>query len=149
MKTYKGKIIELKDNQVFVFGSNPLGINGNPSNGTGRAALIAHNIAGVKQGERMDNRLSDSGKAWGLTTVTAPGRKRSVSLVDIENNIKKLFIYAKCNPDKEFLIAYRGRESYNLNGYTNFELAVCFSSFMIPDNIIFEEEFSTLLQELI
>lgn len=61
--TYIGLIKELKENEIFVFGSNPLGINGNPSKGTGGAALVAYNIASVKQGERMDNKLSESGKA--------------------------------------------------------------------------------------
>ena len=100
MKTYEGKITSLKSNQVFVFGSNPLGVNGNPSKGTGGAALVAHNIAGVKQGEKMDNKLSDSGKAWGITTVSAPGQKRSKSPEEIKEGIRKLYNHAEQNPDK-------------------------------------------------
>jgi hypothetical protein len=50
-------------------------------------------------------------------------------------------------PEKEFLIAYTGKNNYNLNGYTNQELADMFSFFDIPKNVIFEEEFSTLLNK--
>ena len=146
-KTYTGKVTQLEDNQVFVFGSNPLGVNGNPSKGTGGAALVAHNIAGVKQGEKMDNKLSDSGKAWGITTVSAPGAKRSKTPEEIKAGIKKLYDYALQNPDKEFLVAYQGTEGRNLNGYSNQELADMFSAFPIPNNIVFEQEFSTLLSK--
>ena len=38
-----------------------------------------------------------------------------------------------------------GNRRKNLNGYTNQELADMFSSFSIPSNVIFEKEFSTLL----
>lgn len=144
-EVYEGRITALKENEVFVFGSNPLGINGNPSKGTGGAALVAHNIAGVKQGEKMDNKLSDSGKAWGITTVAAPGAKRSKTSTQIQEGIKQLYDYAVANPDKRFLIAYQGKTGHNLNGYSNQELANMFSAFVIPENIIFEKEFSTLI----
>ena len=109
--------------------------------------MVAHNIAGVKQGEKMDNKLSDSGKAWGITTVTAPGQKRSKTPEQIKQGIKKLYDHANQNPDKRFLIAYQGKTGSNLNGYTNQELADMFSSLSIPSNIIFEKDFSTLLNQ--
>ena len=143
-KTYTGFITSLSENQVFVFGSNPVGINGNPSKGTGGAALVATNNSWVRQNEKMDNKLSDSGKAWGLTTVSYPGKKRSKSPDEIKEGIRKLYNYAEQNPNKEFLIAYTGTGT-NLNGYSNKELAEMFSSFNIPNNIIFEQQFSTLL----
>ena len=41
-----------------------------------------------------------------------------------------------------------GKNNYNLNGYTNQELADMFSYLdFIPKNVIFEEEFSTLLNK--
>ena len=143
-KTYSGKVTSLQPNQIFVFGSNPLGINGNPSKGTGGAALVAYNIAGVKQGEKMDNKLSDSGKAWGMTTVTSPGKKRSKTPQEITEGIKKLYEYAKQNPTKEFLISdYSGT---NLNGYTGQEMADMFvNAGTIPSNIVFNENFDKLI----
>lgn len=145
MKIYEGKIESLSDNQIFVFGSNPLGYNGNPSKGTGGAALVAYYIAGVKQGEKIDNRLSDSGKAWGITTVTHPGGKRTKTPLQIIEGIKKLYDYAIEHPEKDFLIAYQGIEGKNLNGYSNQELAKMFSYVPIPKNICFEKNFATLL----
>lgn len=145
MRTYKDKINSLSENQVFVMGSNPIGVNGNLKTGKGGAALFALKNGWVKQGEKMDNCFSSSGKAWGIVTVTGPGKKRSKTPQEIIQNISKLYNIAILKPDKEFLIAYTGKENYNLNGYTNQELADMFSSLEIPDNIIFEEEFSTLL----
>ena len=139
MKTYKGKINKLESNQIFVFGSNPIGRQG------AGAALFAFKMGWCSSNEKMNNCLSKSGKAWGLVTVTRPGKKKSKTSDEIKSNILKLYEFAIKNPDKEFLIAYTGIENYNLNGYSNKELAQMFSWFEIPDNIIFEEEFSELL----
>jgi hypothetical protein len=143
--TYSGQITSLNENQVFVFGSNPLGINGNPDKGTGGAALAALRNGWVQQGEIMDNKLSSSGKAWGLTTVTKPGAKRSMTLDQIKQGIEKLYKLAYANPHKEFLVAYMGKTGTNLNGYSNQELADTFSEFVIPPNIVFEKDFNTLI----
>jgi hypothetical protein len=145
MKTYKFKILKLEDNQVFCFGSNSEGINGNPRTGKGGAALFSLNKGWVNQGEKMNNCLSKSGKAWGIVTVSYPGKKKSKTLDEIKANIKKLYDFATQNTDKEFLIAYTGKSNYNLNGYSNKQLAECFSANYPPSNIVFEEEFSTLL----
>lgn len=145
MKTYQGKIRNLEPNQVFCFGSNPLGINGSLRTGKGGAALFALKKGWVRQGERMNNCLSSCGKAWGIVTVTGPGKKKSKTPEQIQANILKLYRHAEANFGQEFLIAYTGINNYNLNGYSNKELAKMFSTFPIPDNIVFEEEFSTLL----
>lgn len=127
MKTYENKINNLNPNQIYCFGSNPVGINGSLRTGKGGAALFALKKGWVSQGEKMDNCLSKSGKAWGIVTG------------------KKLYDYANDNKNLEFLIAYTRISNYNLNGYTNKQLADMFSKFDIPDNIIFEKEFSTLI----
>ena len=145
MKTYENKINNLNPNQIYCFGSNPVGINGSLRTGKGGAALFALKKGWVSQGEKMDNCLSKSGKAWGIVTVTFPGKKKSKTLDEISLNIKKLYDYANDNKNLEFLIAYTRISNYNLNGYTNKQLADMFSKFDIPDNIIFEKEFSTLI----
>lgn len=145
MKTYSGKIDKLDDNQIFVFGSNPLGINGNPNKGTGGSALVATLNGWIDKNECMDNRLSDSGMAWGITTVSYPGRKRSKTPHQIKIGIIRLYNYAKLNLHKEFLISYNGN-GCNLNGYSNQEMADMFCSFDIPENIVFEEEFYKLFK---
>lgn len=148
MKIYKGKINKLEPNQVFVFGSNEYGINGNIYTGKGGSALHATINGWVEQGEIMNNCLSKSGKSWGIVTISYPGKKKSKTIEEISQNILKLYKYAINNPHKEFMIAYTGKSGYNLNGYSNKELAKCFSSYKIPNNICFEEDFSTLIDQL-
>ncbi len=94
--------------------------------------------------EKMDNKLSDSGKAWGMTTVTSPGKKRSKTPQEITEGIKKLYEYAKQNPTKEFLVSdYSGT---NLNGYTGKEMADMFvNAGTIPSNIVFNDNFDKLI----
>jgi hypothetical protein len=141
MKIYTGFITELKDNQVFVFGSNPVGVQG------GGAAFAAVKMKACEYDEIMDNCLSKCGKSWGLTTVKYPGGRKTITLSKITENIRKLYKYAKEHKDLEFLVAYTGRGT-NLNGYTNFEMANCFvNAGPIPNNFVFEKEFATLLEE--
>ena len=139
MKTYQYKINQLEPNQIFCFGSNPVGIQG------AGAALFAVKRGWCTPNEKMNNCLSKCGKAWGIVTVSYPGKKKSKTLDEIKLNIKKLYDFATQNTDKEFLIAYTGKSNYNLNGYSNKQLADCFSAYYPPQNIVFEEEFSTLL----
>lgn len=146
--TYKGLLNRknLPENGIFVFGSNPIGINGNPRTGRGGSALIAQIEFGVKHGEIMDNCLSKSGKAYGLVTVDAP--KKYISEARIKENIKKLYSYANQNVDKLFFIAYDGLnpDEISLNGKTRKNLANLFyQSGDIPKNIVFEENFYKLV----
>jgi hypothetical protein len=128
-------------NTVFVFGSNPIGVNGNVAKGTGGAALVAQIQFGVQQGEIMDNRLSQSGNAYGLTTVTGPGKKLSMSKESITNGIKKLYETAKQNPDKKFKVAYRNINEISLNGYNGLQMIDMFNAAgVIPQNVIFSKE---------
>jgi hypothetical protein len=92
VKTYTGILnrSNLPKNGIFVFGSNTVCINGNPSKGTGGAALVAHLEFGVGLHENMSNRLSDSGEAYGLVTVIAP--KKFISENNIKNNIKLFYL---------------------------------------------------------
>jgi len=142
-KYYVGAI-RPKDNVIFVFGSNPLGINGNPQRRTGGAALVANLQFGVEQGEKMDNCMSKSGKAYGMVTVTAPGRKRSLSREELLKNILKLYTVARENSDKLFCIAYKNWDEVSLNGYSGSELCGLFLEAAyasnLPENIVFSKE---------
>lgn len=142
IKFYTGDI-SFEPNTVFVFGSNPLGINGNPWKGTGGAALVAVQQFGVGQHEIMNNCLSASGHAYGLVTVSAPGMRRSLSKQQIIDNIKILYQTAKSLPEKEFKIAYRNTNATSLNGYTGYEMMEMFlSADEIPENIWFSSEWA-------
>jgi len=145
MRTYKGLIGDLKENEIAIIGVNEIGVNGNPVKGTGGAALWALNKGYIEQGEILDNKLSQSGKVWGLTTVTYPGRKRSKTLSEIGNGVVKVYNYAENNPDKLFYVVYSAK-GRNLNGYSSEELAKVFSKNTPPANIIFEEEFAKLME---
>ena len=139
--TYSG-LIDYNDNSVFVFGSNPLGINGNPSKGTGGAALVALNQGRVQQGEIMDNTISNNGRAYGLTTVKAPNARNNksnqLSIEEITNNIKKLYQYANNHKDKTFKVAYT--DSKLLNGHSIEELVNAFiNAGEIPNNVLFSD----------
>lgn len=154
---YKGKINKdsIPENGIFVFGSNPLGVNGNPKTGKGGAALVAYLEFGVKQGEIMNNCLSKSGKAYGLVTVKAP--KKYISNDEIKNNIIKLYDFARQNVDKLFYIAYNGEnpDYVSLNGKSIRTIANLFYQagmsgviLRIPENIVFEENFYKLVVQL-
>lgn len=147
-RTYKGLLSNknLPDNGVFVFGSNKIGLNGNPSRGTGGAALVAQLQFGVRQGEIMNNCLSMSGKAYGIVTVDAP--RKFISLGKITNNISTFYKYASDNVDKLFFVAYDGvnPNAVSLNGKTRLQLSKCFyNAGVIPYNVIFEENFYKLV----
>jgi hypothetical protein len=148
MKTYSGFLNKnnVPENGVFVFGSNTVCINGNPSKGTGGAALVAHLEFGVGLRENMANRLSDSGKAYGIVTVMAP--KKFISENNIKENIKLFYIFANNNIDKLFYVAYDGinPNATSLNGKSRVTLAKLFlEAGEIPNNVIFEENFYKLI----
>lgn len=146
--TYKGFLNSknVPENGVFVFGSNTICINGNPTKGTGGAALVAHLEFGVGLRENMANRLSNSGRAYGIVTVLAP--KKFISENDIRENIKLFYDFANNNSNKIFYIAYDGinPNAVSLNGKSRLTLAKLFhDAGKIPENVIFEDNFYTLV----
>lgn len=137
MKTYKGLIEKLKENQIFVFGSNKEGRHGKGS------ALTARQKFGAKYGQPSGLQ----GQSWGMITTDLTVYYRpSYPKYKVIEEIGKLYEFASENPELEFLVAYTGLENKNLSGFTNQEFADMFSQFTIPSNIIFEEQFSTLLK---
>ncbi len=126
---YVGGVSSLADNEVFVFGSNNSGINGNilykkgnkpdgelASFYTGGAALSAQINGWVDQGEKMENTFSKNGKSYGLLTASPPFKNEIISKDVIVDNIMKLYETASSTKDKKFLVAYN-KYSTNLNGY--------------------------------
>lgn len=142
MKTYRGKITKLNDNQVFVFGCNPVGINQRG------AALFASNNGWCELTEIIDNSYSKCKKAWGITTVTFPGNKRSIPPHEMVHNI--CLMLEECNKSgKEFLVAYTLER--NLNGYSPEQMAVFFAQALkiTPcENVVFESNFGCLVMDL-
>jgi len=134
-KTYQGDIINLQSNQIFVFGSNTQGRHGKG------AALIAKEKFGAKYGQAEGLQ----GSSYGIITKDLTQKKHpSRTKEQIKQQIFKLYEFAKKNNDKEFFIIYKA-DGINLNFYSADEMAKMFSSFEIPENIIFETKFSELL----
>ena len=72
--------------------------------------------------------------------VDANGEKTITPLQIIEN-IKKLYETARQNPDKQFKVAYRNTDKASLNGYTGLEMIDMFlKAGSIPTNIVFSKE---------
>lgn len=150
-KTYSGLITNLEPNQVFVFGSNPQGIHG------AGAAAVARKYYGAIYGIGRGH----MGQSYGLVTKNltpnyteepsgityVEAGERSVSKVQIVNNISQLYLYASKHPELEFFIGYTVSNTPNLNGYTTEEMAEMFNITPIPDNIVFNDEFYELVNE--
>lgn len=134
MKTYTGKLTKLPPNDIFVFGSNTQGRHGKG------AALDAikyfRAIYGQPEGLQ--------GQSYAIITKDLTKYKHpSISTLSIISQIHNLYKYAINNPNNKFYIAYK--IGNNLNGYTSKEMADIFSDIEIPNNIVFDEEFSKLL----
>lgn len=140
-KTYKGLITKLEPNQIFVFGSNTQGRHGKG------AALWAKEHAGAIYGQARGLQ----GQSYAIITKDLTKKYQpSISPFEIIMQVDELYDYAKVNRNKEFLIAYRGGVT-NLNGYTPQQMANYFSAglltghYWISDNIVFEDEFSKMI----
>lgn len=157
MKYWQGKIISsLKENEVFVFGSNPEGIHGA---GGAKAAVSFGAKFGVGRGLM--------GKTYALVTKNLKaGYKEessgiiytkegycSVSPEQIKANIDELYECANKNKDKNFLITFQyetwinGAPKKSLNGYTSEEMFKMFVRDNVPKNIIFHESYMPLLEK--
>lgn len=165
MNTYKGIIKRLGSNQVFVFGTNLDGFHGAGAAGFAMFGFPGANwrsapvpgtdlkLDEVKKGTKgayavkgisMGIQEGEYGMSYGICTVTKPGKRRSVSLDSIREQIHGMYKYARRNPELEFIIAAGvGR---GLNGYTPQEMASVYGNVHMPCNITFNQEFAKLLK---
>jgi hypothetical protein len=140
-KTYKGRVVSLAPNEIFVFGSN-IGSSkgGAPTHGAGSAKLAREKFGAIQGQPR-----GLQGKSYGIVTKKYYDVEKSSTPQEIINEIKGLYEYAKQNPDKKFLVSDYSEK--NLNGYTGQEMANMFSSAgTIPSNIVFNENFDKLVE---
>ena len=136
-KTYRGTIHSLTSNQIFVFGSNTQGRHGKG------AALYAKLRFGAIYGQAEGLQ----GQSFAIITKDLTKKNHpSRTFKQITEQIEMLYKFAKISPDKEFFIIYKG-EGENLNSYSPKDLAKMFAHFEIPDNIVFEEGFYTLIKQ--
>ena len=137
------KIDQLEPNQVFVFGSNPEGRHGlgaaktalrwGAKYGKGRG-LAGRTYALVTKNLKAGYREVASGITYSKAGAT------SVSLQQIRENIRELYVVAQANPQRDFLVCYQN-SSKNLNGYTPQDMLGCFMSLPMPSNVLLHDSF--------
>lgn len=141
MRIYNGLIVNhhsIPDDGIFVFGSNTEGRHGKG------AALVAYRYFDARYG----NPMGPQGRSYAIITKNLKSHVHpSIPRVYIEIQIKHLYAYAADHPEQMFYVAYSGTGK-NLNAYTAGEMAAMFSCAPIPDNVVFEEEFSKLLKPI-
>lgn len=95
----------LKENEIFVFGSNTEGRHGKG------AALVAKNKFGAKQGQSKGLQ----GQSYAIITKDLSKGEKSISLDEIGEQFADLFEYANNTPKKKFYVTKLGSA---LAGYT-------------------------------
>lgn len=131
MKTFSKNITSLKDNEIFVFGSNTEGRHGKG------AALLAKKKFGAIYGQPRGRQ----GNSYAIVTkdLTKAEPLRSVSLKDIELEVDIFIKYAILNPD---LIFYVVKFGSSLAGFADIEISRMFIGKDLPDNIIMNEDYA-------
>lgn len=163
MKKYWTELLitSLKDNEIFVFGSNPEGRHGA---GSAKAA--------IKFGAKYGKGRGLQGKTYAIPTKNLTPNfyekekgilykkygNKSLTIEQIKENIAELYQAAKENPEKDFLIAYtidflnkeQTKFKEGLNGYNSFEMLTMFlEQPEIPSNIVFHESYFITLKRML
>lgn len=120
-------IISLKDNEIFVFGSNLSGFHG------GGAAKLALDKFGAVYG----NGIGLQGKSYAIPTKDFFIR-RTLSLGEIEPYVLEFYNFAKNNKEFTFLVTLIG---CGLAGYTPKDIAYMFEKFLDLENVYLPKEF--------
>lgn len=111
-------ITELKQNQIFVFGSN---LNGNHAGGAARQAL--------KFGAVMGEGVGLFGQTYAIATLDKAMQKMPLSAIEFQLYV--LSKEAKTNHDKEYLLTPIGT---GIAGFTLEEIKSILPEF--PDNVV-------------
>lgn len=134
MKRITPKIIkELKENEVFVFGSNRQGRHGKG------AALTACTKFGAIYGQSSGLQ----GNSYAIITKELRSNFEPVSLQEIKQGIDNFIIFAKDNKDLIFYVVELG---CNLAYFKCEEIAPLFKEALNIDNIYLPENFLENLQ---
>lgn len=126
IKVAPDSITKLKDNEIFVFGSNYSGRHGKG------AALLAMRKFGAKAGQGVGL----MGQSYGIATKGA--RLETLPLSAISAQIGKFIKFATQNPQLFFLVTQIG---CGLAGYKAKQIAPLFFEYDIPANVALPEAF--------
>ena len=119
-------ITKLKDNQIFVFGSNARGFH---AGGAARQAVESF-------GAIMGRAEGLQGQSYGIVTLDRDMRK--VPLSYIEEQLTRLNNYARQNPDKDFLVTAIG---CGIAGFKVEDIATICRNIEWVDNVVLPNEF--------
>lgn len=126
IKETPDNITKLKDNEIFVFGSNYAGRHGKG------AALLAMKKFGAKTGQGVGL----MGQSYGIATK---GKKLDVlPLSSISIQIKRFLRFAEQHSELKFLVTQIG---CGLAGYKAKEIAPLFFEHHIPANVTLPKSF--------
>ena len=116
-----GRITDLEENEIFVFGSNLAGHHG------GGAAHIAHERFGAVWGEGVGM----TGQCYAIPTMQG-------GVETIKPYVDDFIAFAKANPDKKFLVT---RIGCGIAGFTDSEIAPLFKEALKVKNIYLPKSF--------
>jgi len=120
------RISELKENEIFVFGSNLAGSHG------GGAALLAYNRFGAVWGQGVGLQ----GQSYGIPTMHGGADA-------IKPYVDEFIAFAKQHPEMKFLVTKIG---CGIAGFTINEIAPLFAGAIDVENVILPEDFVEILQ---
>ena len=115
------RITELKENEIFVFGSNLAGSHG------GGAALLAYNRFGAIWGQGVGLQ----GQSYGIPTMHG-------GVEVIKPYVDEFITFAKQHPELKFLVTKIG---CGIAGFTIEEIAPLFHDALSVENIILPKDF--------
>lgn len=119
-------ISELKDNEIFVFGSNTKGLH------AGGAAYYASKLFGAEWGVSE----GPTGRTYAIPTCTPSIEKVSVN--ELKNSIDRFIQYAKENPTLNFLVTPIG---CGIAGWNVADVAPMFEAAKSLPNVSLPESF--------
>ena len=120
------RISELKDNEIFVFGSNLAGHHG------GGAARLAYNRFGAVWGQGVGLQ----GQAYAIPTVQG-------GVETIKPYVDQFIEFATSHPELTFLVT---RIGCGIAGFRDEEIAPLFAAALDVENVILPREFVKALQ---
>lgn len=120
------RISELKNNEIFVFGSNLAGHHG------GGAARLAYNRFGAVWGQGVGLQ----GQAYAIPTMQG-------GVETIKPYVDEFILFAEQHPEYKFLVT---RIGCGIAGFRDEEIAPLFAAALDVENVILPREFVKALQ---
>lgn len=118
------RITELRENEIFVFGSNLAGAHG------GGAALLAYRKFGAVWGQGVGLQ----GQSYGIPTMHG-------GVEAIRPYVDEFIAFAKQHPDLTFLVTKIG---CGIAGFSVAEIAPLFASALDVENVLLPQDFVEL-----